>query len=625
VDEVRVSRVVRPQYASADPLPKEARPRLEARRRFEFDPEASKAALRLDPSGTVIVTPARTAEAWTQEAAALLRDYLRKASGAERGFEIMVEPGDAKAKAAIALGRTQYVNDEEIEGLWQDGFVIRRKANVVVVCGGKSRGTFLGAVAFLDRFCGVRFYMPGELFTSLPAEPRLVVPGGVDIRDEPYVKATSMSGGGGAPGLGEWRKRNNAYSRAGLAGTHQHNMWAAFPPERYAGRYPEIYPLVKGARYIPKDAADQQWNPCFSEPRLLDAAEETLAAYYRRQPKHLWFSFGCQDSHVACECARCQAFYAPFVKADAKEGKERAVSELYWRFMNKLAERIEAKLPGKRIEGLGYGVTRFPPPFKLHPNVVVFTNLHIAELEADEILEARGGGRGRLEEWLDVASAYGNHDWYHGNGYLIPRIYSGYWSRFMRRLKSRIPVTYQHAEMYWNWGLDGPKAWVLCRLWWNPEADAEALLGQFCADMFGPAAEAMKVYFAGLEKLWARLDNIEGPERKLNRWDTQFVTSAQGREMIAACREALDKAAGLARTETQKKRVELFSKTFRLSEGLFALAAAEKWDPSRAEALVKYAREVVAQDPMTTMTTGEALVKQVEAAVKAVAGKKVGR
>jgi hypothetical protein len=627
LDELRVSAEVRPEYASTEPLPSDLVPKPLVRKKFVFDPADSKKPLPLLPETTIIVTPSLEGETPLFEAAATLSESLRKACGASQGFDVVreAEVGRIEGKAVLALGRTQWAGEEENKDLWQDGFVIRRKANVIVILGGKSRGTFNGAMAFLDRYCGVRFYMPGDLWTSFPKDRAVTIPGEINLREEPYVRATSMTGGGSTPGQPVWIRRNNGYSRTGLAGTHQHNMWGAFPPEKYAEKYPEIYPLIKGKRIIPSNPKDQNWNPCFSEPRLLDAAEESAREYYRQNPNHLWYSFGCQDSHASCECPRCQEAARPFLEKDPKEGAVRAQSELYWKFMNALAERLEKTLPGKRIEGLAYAATRFPPSFKLHPGIVVFTNLHIAEMESDGFLKPGEQGETPLDRWLNLTSAYGNHDWYQGNGYFLPRIYSRYWSKFLRHLKSKVPVVYQHAEMYWNWGLDGPKAWILTRMWWNPDVDPEALLRQLCADMFGPAQEPMVRYFTVWEDLWRLMDNVDGPERKLFKWSNQFATTPQHREMLKECRASIDRATALAQTEEQKKRVGVFATTFRVAEQLCEWAAATKVSKAQLEEFRAFVREKIMPDPTLFKESGDdGIVKQMEEAIKgAIAGKPI--
>jgi hypothetical protein len=578
---------------------------------------ADDTAMPLSGANTLLALPP-AADPFETKAAVLLQQWLRQSTHAKDGFTLVTEdkPGDTAGKQIIALGRTRWVDKARLAALWQDGFIIQRRQDTIIIAGGQPRGTYFGAVRFLDRFCGVRFYLPDARFISQPAQaPSL--PASLDIVEEPFVRATSMSGPLAVPGYSDWLLRIAGHTRDGLAGTHQHNMWQAFPPAKFANRWPELYPLIKGQRYIPKAAADQNWNPCFSEPHLLDAAEESATEYYRAHPEHLWFAFGIQDSHVLCECARCQAFIQPFVARDPQRGRVAGSSALYWRFMNALAARLETKLPGKRIEGLAYSLTRNPPPFKLHSNIVVFSNLHIAELDGDRILEPGAV----LDQWLKVARVYGNHDWHQGSGYLIPRLYSGYWSRFLRHLQARLPFTYQHAETYPNFGLDGAKTYVLARLWWDPRVEPAALWRQFCDDMFGTAATPMFNYFATLETLWVSLDNATGPERKLNRWSNQFVTTEKDRDTIRRCRALLNEALQLAPSSVARQRIELFSKTFRLSEYLFELAAAPAVTAAQLEEIRRHAREHILNDPLTLFQNMRS-PDIIEAAIQGALGKK---
>ena len=47
----------------------------------------------------------------------------------------------------------------------------------------------------------------------------------------------------------------------------------------FAGKYPEIYPVFDGKRYMPQ-GVHQQWQPGFAGPHLVDAAVESAIAYF---------------------------------------------------------------------------------------------------------------------------------------------------------------------------------------------------------------------------------------------------------------------------------------------------------------------------------------------------------
>jgi hypothetical protein len=176
----------------------------------------------------------------------------------------------------------------------------------------------------------------------------------------------------------------------------------------------------------------------------------------------------------------------------------------------------------------------------------------------------------------------------------MPRIYSGFWSQFLQKLAAHMPSAYMHAEAYPNWGFDGPKYYVMARMWWDPQLDPKKLTSQLCDDMFGAAAPAMDAYFTQIEALWQQIDLTEGPRRKLDVWAGQFATTAPSQAMITRCHDFLAQAAASAQTDEQKKRIALFAKCFAFSESLFDLDAAPK-DEARYDHAVALAKDL-AQD-----------------------------
>lgn len=595
---------------------------------LQADPAAKPAPLILTPSATIIVidTGRKPEDVEAGKAARLLQVYLRKACRAPDGFRIsgMANLPAGGRTAILAVGPTKWTDFTNDPPLWRDGFVIRRSDNVVGIRGGDGRGTFFGAVEFLNRFAGVRFYMPGDLWTSLPTNPAITLPVRIDIRSEPFVKIASMSGI-----FGDWSERNAANTRNGLAGTHMHNMNQVFPPSDYASNYPDIYPLVEGNRTLPKDAADQDWNPCLSSPRTLDAAEKSALAYFAKNPGLAWFSLGLQDSHAFCECAGCKtaleklgrefadgvaagnpggrivSTYTSRPEADAANptqmltwARSYALSQLQWKLVNDLAARLEGKAPGKRIEAMAYGITSFAPAFPMHTNAMVYSQIHVSD-NIRGLMEPRPDGSLPIDRFIDATPAYGNHDWYHGVGHLAPRIYSGYWSKFMRHLKAKNKTfVAMHAETGPNWGLDGPKYWVLARTWWDPDSDPEALWRQFCDDMFGKAADPMFRYFRELERFFIDQSVTQGPKWKLYDYPKVFCRTPADLAKVRACRALLEEARPLLRTDEERARHELFSKTFTLTEYLFAVGV-EGASPERIVEIRDYYRETIQPDPLT--------------------------
>lgn len=589
-----------------------------------FRLSAAEPSLRLQPESTRIAVSV-TATEREQAAAKLLQEWLRKAVRSARGFDI-VDAGTpvSRSNATIEIATNPRAK------LTRDSFAIRRSGRKITIEGGSPIGAFFGASAFLDRFAGVRFYMPGDLFTSLPASARVEVPE-IDLREEPYVKNSMMSGTGGMRGTGgtdaitvrreeaEWLLRNAAFRKESPDFSHQHSMFQRFPPERFASRYPEIYPILKGARYIPSDPRDQRWQPCLTEPKLVDAAVESATEYFREHPERHYLSFSVQDSRVHCECDRCQR------EVKAVKEKSVALSAMNARFLNAVAERLESNpaTRGRTLVYIAYSEVREVPSFPLHRSILPVVVFTIGDSLIDKRFEP---GSHILEQWGKVSHQFGNHDWGQGNMYFIPRMYTHLTSRLLREAKQRgLEYGYQHMETYPNWGLDGFKLWVTARIWWNPDVDVPALWRQIATDLFPGGAKQMETYFDTLHRLWILMDN--DAERKLRKWSNQFeLRSEEQRAMVKQCRVLLDQAYAASKSDSERRRVDLLSKSFRLSEHFFELANAREVTREQVDATRRYASETIAKDEWTFFNAGANsvdLMKDVDAALAVITKGKV--
>lgn len=577
---------------------------------------SSQTKLTLSPRGTSILLPVNPADD-ERRAAELLQEFLRKSTGSSSGFAIRPE-SDAVSGAQVCIGRTRWAPTDELSKIYRDGFLIRRAGNRVIICGGAPPGTFYGASRFLDQFCGVRFYMPGDLFTYVPRRANIEV-GSVNIVDQPFVKNCMMSGVGAMSGTGgylpgaprpaerDWLKRNAAFRKESVQFSHQHSMFQRFPPDKFAERYPEIYPIIGGKRYIPADNKDQKWQPCLTEPKLADAAVESAADYFAKNPDLRFISFSIQDSHVFCECERCKREYAK------NKDKVAVLSDLNAAFLNRVSDGLEKSVPGKTIVYIAYSQVRYVPTFPLRSNIMPVAVFTIGDMLIDKWLEP---GNNIVDKWAAAVRRMGNHDWGQGNGYFIPRYYVGLTSRFFRYVKAKELIwDYQHFEAYPNWGLDGPKLYATAQIWWNPDTDPDAVFRQMSSDLFPAAHSEMYGYFQTMEKLWIALDDTA--ERKLKKWSNQFEMNVDQRKLIEEGRRRLDRALSLARTGDEKKRVELFSKTYRLSEQLFSIANSKAVDPAEVDALRAHVRREIAPDPMTVFLAPDdaALVKEIDTAL----------
>jgi hypothetical protein len=118
-------------------------------------------------------------------------------------------------------------------------------------------------------------------------------------------------------------------------------------------------------------------------------------------------------------------------------------------------------------------------------------------------------------------------------------------------------------------------------------------------------------YFQTLEELWISMDDLA--ERKIRKWSNQFLLSDPQRPLVARARRHLGRALAQSRG-LERRRVDLFSDCFRLSELFFDVA--ERKDAARIGELRAHAAKLAAE-PMAHYLSGDAaaMAREVEAAL----------
>ncbi len=602
IDEVRVYRSVPEAYrAATDAPPPPPMPVAPLDPLAGVSPQAaqSQAAVTLAPQTTRIVLPALGAFGQERDAAALLSKYLRRAYQTDTGFEVItyqqyeqLSPDERDRGFALAIGRTPMLQPDETQGLYYQGYILRRKGNALVIAGASPRATYWAAARFLDEFAGVRFYLPDDRFVSVGSAPLVIQ--GVDIVSEPSVRGVNMTGMHAPKSSFAWDRVNPAIRRLG---GHQHNLGQVFPPGRYFESHPQIYPMRDGKRFNPLQDSGM-WQICFSEPTAVDVALQSAREYFVQFPDAPYFAVGIDDTNTFCDCERCtQAMAAHAIEGDANSG----LTYIHWKFVDDLARRLAPEFPEKRVAALAYSRVRKPPPFKLHPNVVAWQVWEMNKVLMDGIYRPNGD----VEQWTRAVNHVAHHDWAHGRDFYIPMYYPGLVHlSYSKQEQLGAPIEFSHIEAYPNWGLTGPFLWMYQRILWDGPAktDVQAMTNQFCKDMFGSAAPPMVRYWNGLEQLWIELNGIPGEmepvvERKERRWQTQFNTTPAQREKIGSLRKDLDEAMAATEDPLVRERLAYFSESFKLSELLFGATAADAISPEQVQAIRDHARMLLERYP----------------------------
>ena len=556
----------------------------------------------LEPLSTLIITPDKPDPLETKSALTISK-WLKKIYRTDRGFNVVKQSftTDIEGRTIIAVGKTKFSSLDDIQNLSPYSFVIKRRENIATICGGNSLGTFIGTGYFLDHFCGVRFYIPGDLFTSIPMKSEIELDKKINLKETPSTKFVNSTG---------YRSQEvnwaliNALSMKNW-GSHQHSMGDRFLNDSIIKKFPKIFPIINGKRYFPTSKADQKWQPDFAEPELIDAAAYSAVNYFRSNPSIDYIAFSVQDSRIYPKEGSMGEFLKSYPSTPV--GRLAAYTEANAEFLNKLAKRLRTILPEngitrpKTIVYIAYSEVSKIPEIKLDSSILPIIVFHVAETLMDSVYqEGRDGLKNyRLSEWAKVTSRIGNHDWAEGKGFIYPRIYTNLVSKFARTIKKdNMQFEYAHIEAYPNWGLDGPKLYFMGKIYWNPQVNTDSLLTQFCNDMFGSANNIMKDYFVTLENLNTSMNNDPKRNRRLGSYITQLPLNENELKLVQEARNLLDKAAKKTSSVDEKKRIEFFSTGFKVSEYFFDLYNSKVYNEQKVAELKNYLKNTIAGDSM---------------------------
>jgi hypothetical protein len=283
-------------------------------------------------------------------------------------------------------------------------------------------GTLYGVYAFLERVCGVRFYMPGELGTVLNPRAEVKVPQFVLERAPTftyrYPWLCFLEDG---PEEALW------FRRAGFGGTAPvvitHNFDAMY---RHRDAHPEFFALVDGVRDCQpggsKSAVIGACNLCLSNEQMIRQFAADICDYFDKHPEQQFFPVGPPDGMTRiCEEPRCQG------QIDSEAPENGKYSNYVWGFIAKLASEVAKRHPDKFVGCFAYERYNRPPTriAKLPPNVAVMIckqrRMFVLPAEEKRVLAD-------VAAWKEKASAVYYWDYYIFDSWLpwrgLPVLYS---------------------------------------------------------------------------------------------------------------------------------------------------------------------------------------------------------
>jgi len=473
-----------------------------------------------------------------------------------------VRPTDAVELHVGWTGRARNSIDRaRVESFDIDAHLVNVTDDAVFLVGPRDWSTAYACFTFLEQYCGVRWYLPGEFGEDVPKAPALSLPVGERVY-EPAYQHRQYSGF-------QWRddgerQRWGMHRKIRARLNYHHNLHNVFDVRKYGKKHPDLYPILGGKRRLPGPGNKGGWQPCLTHPDAVDIAMNYAAEYFGTHPDATSISLGITDGAGYCECPRCMKLVDESLPPDAQR------SVWFFRFANAVAQRFDTLYPDKQIGYLLYGKCKaFPPGMRVHSRLVGFYVYPSFRLITPEGMAAFNQG---VQELTQHVTRFGLYDWFYGDSLCVPRVQirqAKYWLQYGYAKGAR----HCKAEAYMNWGLDGFKYWMHARLMWDPSLDVDVMMDEFFERFFKEAAAPMRDYFKVVERytvlpvLLPRKTDAGEEMRPVNfrfRWPQQLLSFPPS--AVRVCEPHLDRAAELATSDRVRERVQYFRNAFTVAK-----------------------------------------------------------
>lgn len=532
-------------------------------------------------AASTIIIPDSSTPIITAAADDLVR-YIERSSGASIPIVPESEAGTVSAAMArIYLGLCAPGHETVMDTLADKGpwaFTIKATPGLITLNGNSLMGqngvtSRFAASELLERHIGVRWLLPSQIgfvstanaWEDVPSHQTIGVPVGEQIH-APAFELAQYSG----VRDGTWIYRNrNAGTRldGSMSGASvqfsdlfTHKLHTIFDSAIWGDTHPEIYPTVDGRREIPAPGKTSGWQPSFTEPITIDIAADWVIDYFNQSADVIGVSLGVNDG-VSGFC-ELDEINPGFTTARNSFGYM-DLSDVYYRWLNAVVERVALVHPDKKIGCLAYYFTVDPPSFALHPNVVpVVATESYGWLDPDR----RALDQARFIDWLAKASEVGWWDYPMGSPYAVPRMFNHQLQQaYAWAADAGVKYIYAQAATFVG---EGPKQWIYTKLLWDPHVDVDALQAEWCDRAAGhQGGPILSQYFDLWERhathTLARSDWFATGKDStyFGMNDASHLTELSA-SVVTRAAALLDLARSRASTSAQEARIDMIAEAF---------------------------------------------------------------
>ncbi|MBR4994955.1 MAG: DUF4838 domain-containing protein [Alistipes sp.] len=356
------------------------------------------------------------------------------------------------------------------------------------IYGGKRWGTMYGVYSFLENELGVRWYSPDYTkvvphnewgFRSLNHSES---PDIMFRFNDAFAAERDYAWMGHNKCNSIWSSVKNNYG--GLVGFWGGHTFAYFVPSKeFFATHPEYFALRDGER-VPYGQL------CLSNPEVIEICKERMIKVIADNPDYWVYSLSQDDHQFMCQCEKCRAI-------EEQYGGHSGL--LIW-FVNQVADAVKTLYPNKYISTFAYQYTRKAPEgISPRDNVVIrLCSIECCFAHPMEQCEHNESFIRDIKAWSELASRLYIWDYVvNFRQYIAPCPNFDALAANIRTFQKYNTIGLHEEGQYESVGgaFADLKSWVLAKLMWNPNLDTMALVEEFIADYYGPAAPYVQQYF----------------------------------------------------------------------------------------------------------------------------------
>ena len=414
-------------------------------------------------------------------AASILQDFVKRISGAS----LPIIKNQHSQKGDVIIGNDPHstqIFSSDLPKLSEDGFLLSTENGCIHILSGGDKGSIYGVVTLLEQYLGVSYY--GDHEYSLQPQKSIHLPS-FKLIDNPAFRYRQSQCYATQDTLYKIWYRFELPSEVFAGGYWVHTFDKILPSSVYGKSHPEYYSYFNGERH---PGNHSQW--CLTNPEVFEIVSHKVDSIFKANPGKKIISISQNDGNFTnCTCDNCK-------KIDEEEGSPSG-SIIY--FLNKLA----ARFPDKEFSTLAYLYSMKPPKnIKPLPNV----NIMLCDIDCKREVSLTENASGRefvkaLEGWSKITNNI--FVWDYGINF------DNYVSPFPNfhilqdniRLFKKYHATMHHSQIGGRLGSDFPelRAYMVSKLMWNPEVNADSLMQTFLKGYYGPAAPYVYQYIKIME------------------------------------------------------------------------------------------------------------------------------